>query len=248
MNGNTPAILIVDDEVDACQNMADILGDCGYHVDVAYDGFSALNLVRTHTYDIALLDLKMPGMDGLTLYRNIKKLSAGTVAIIVTAFAAKSTAHEALTAGALEVFPKPVDFPRLMEILNDALKRPLALIVDDDVELCENIWDLFNERGYRLCMAHDENEAEARLQTREFDVVLIDMKLPQGNGLGVYQKVRQASPHHAHVIAITGCRSETESFVQQIIADGDNAVLYKPFNVENLLGTLSRLLQSRESN
>ncbi len=246
MNGDTPAILVVDDEIDACQNIADILGDCGYRVDVAYDGFSALELVRTHTYDIALLDLKMPGMDGLTLYREIKKLSAGTVAIIVTAFAAQGTANEALAAGAMDVFPKPVDFPKLMDILNQALQRPLALIVDDDVELCNNLWDLFNDHGYRLCVAHDESEAEARLQTRDYDVVLIDMKLPQGNGLGVYQKVRQASAD-AHVVAITGYRSETESLVQQIVADGANVVCYKPFDVHNLLETLARMVQSRKS-
>lgn len=176
-------------ESDACRNLADILEDCGFRVDVAFDGFSALDLVRTHTYDIALLDLKMPGMDGLTLYREIKKLSSGTVAIIVTAYAARATANEALAAGAMEVFPKPVDFPKLMGVLNQTLERPLILIVDDDVELCNNLWELFNENGYRLCVAHGENEAEAFLQTQEYDVVLIDMKLPRGNGLGVYQRV-----------------------------------------------------------
>lgn len=246
MNGDSSAILIVDDEVDACQNMADILGDCGYRVDVAHNGFSALDLVRTHTYDIALRDLRMPGTDGLTLYRKIKKLSAGTVAIIVTAYAAQGTANDALAAGVMEVLPKPVDFPKLMGILKQALKRPLILIVDDDVELCDNLWDLFNDHGYRLCVAHDEREAEARLQTREYDVALIDMKLPQGNGLGVYQKVRQASPQ-AHIIAITGYRSETESLVQQIAADETSVVCYKPFDVSDLLKTLEGLAPSRES-
>ena len=118
MDNSSSSILIVDDEEDACRNMADILGDCGYRVDVAFNGASALELARNHTYDVALLDLKMPGMDGLTLYRKIKKLSAGTVAIIVTAYATNATAKEALTAGAISIFPKPVDFPNLLKIMD----------------------------------------------------------------------------------------------------------------------------------
>ncbi len=72
------------------------------------------------------------------------------------------------------------------------------------------------------------------------DVVLIDMKLTQGDGQGVYQKVRQSNPL-TPVVAITGCRSETEQFVQQIIADGTNAVCYKPFDVPAVLNTIERL-------
>src|SRR5579864_5581971 len=85
MNKATPSILVVDDDVDTCRNLSDILTDLGYRVDTAHDGPTALELVRQNAYDVALLDYKMPGMDGLTLYREIKRLRAGTVAIVVTA-------------------------------------------------------------------------------------------------------------------------------------------------------------------
>src|SRR5262245_3151806 len=95
-----PSVLVVDDEPDTCHNLTDILTDLGYRVDTAPDGPSALELVRKNPYDVALLDYKMPGMDGLTLYREIKRLRAGTVAIVVTAYAGGTTAEEALAAGA----------------------------------------------------------------------------------------------------------------------------------------------------
>ena len=98
-----PRVLVVDDELDTCSNLSDILTDLGYRVDIAHDGAAALELVRQRPYDVALLDLKMPGMDGLTLYREIKKLRAGTVAILVTAYASGATAEEALAAGAWQV-------------------------------------------------------------------------------------------------------------------------------------------------
>ncbi len=112
----TSRILVVDDDRDICRNLSDILTDLGYEVDFAHDGPSALELVRQRPYDVALLDCKMPGMDGLTLYREIKKQRAGTVSLLVTAYASPTTADEALAAGAWKVAAKPVDFPRAAEL------------------------------------------------------------------------------------------------------------------------------------
>src|SRR6516225_1825125 len=136
---NEPAILVVDDDMDTCRNLADILTDLGYRVDVAHDGLSALELVRQNPYDVALLDYKMPGMDGLTLYREIKKLRSGTVALIVTAYAGSNQAEEALAAGAWQVLPKPTDFPKLLSMVEKALDQPLVLVIDDDHDLCANL-------------------------------------------------------------------------------------------------------------
>lgn len=240
MNQRTPSILVVDDEVDTCRNLSDILTDLGYHVDVAHDGLAALELVRQHPYDVALLDLKMPGMDGLTLYRAIKKLRAGTVAIVVTAYAGTDTTAEALAAGAWQVLAKPVDFTKLLGFVNEALGQPLVMIVDDDHELCQSLWDLLRERGYRVCLAHDENQAADRLKDRDFKVVLIDMKLPASDGASVFRVVRQTNPQ-ARTIVITGHRSETDLLVKKVVDAGADAVCYKPFDVPNLLGVLQKL-------
>ncbi len=244
MTNTTPTILVVDDEVDTCRNLQDILTDLGYRVDIAHDGPSALELVRQNAYDVALLDYLMPGMDGVTLYREIKKLSAGTVAIVVTAYAGGNTMEEAQLAGAWQVLPKPVDFPKLMGLVEQALGQPLVLVVDDDQDLCANLWDLLRERGYRVAVAHNEREATAQLSQAAFRVVLIDVKLPEGNGAAVYRLVRQANPQ-ARAVVITGCRSEMDEQVRQILAAGADAVCYKPFDVPQLLDTLTRLSQER---
>ena len=122
---DAPRILVVDDDPDICRNLSDILTDLGYQVDFAHDGPSALELVRQRPYDVALLDLKMPGMDGLTLYREIKKQRAGTVSLLVTAYASPATAEEALSAGAWKVVAKPVDFPKLLRLRRRSA-RPAA--------------------------------------------------------------------------------------------------------------------------
>jgi CheY-like chemotaxis protein len=234
------SILVVDDDVDTCCNLSDILTDMGYRVDTAHDGLSALELVRKQPYDIALLDLKMPGMDGLTLYRELRKLRAETVAIVVSAFAARNTTAEALAAGAWQVLSKPVDFPVLLKLLGEALDQPLVLVVDDDPDLCANLWDLLRERGYRVAVAHDTQAAAGVLHDRTFRIVLIDMKLPGGDGGTVFKHVRETNPG-ARTVVISGNRSEMEPVIQQVMAEGADAVCYKPFDVPLLLKTLEQL-------
>ncbi len=235
-----PSILVVDDEEDTCRNLHDILTDLGYHVETAHDGPSALELVGRRPYDVALLDLKMPGMDGLTLYREIKKRRADTVAIIVTAYASSTTAEEALSAGAWQILPKPVDFPRLLGLVDKALDQPLVLVVDDDPDLCANLWDLMRERGFRVSVAHDERAAAQRLRDQAYTVVLIDMKLPEGDGSSVFRLVRSNNPQ-ARTIVITGHPTEMDELVQRILKEGADAVCYKPFDVWNLLETVQQL-------
>lgn len=234
------AILVVDDEADTCRNLSDILTDLGYQVDTALDGPSALGLAHNKPYDVALLDLKMPGMDGLTLYRELRKLRSSTVAIVVTAYANKATAEEALSAGAWQVLAKPVDLERLLPLMDEALGQPLLLVVDDDPDFCSNLWDLLRERGYRVAIAHDEQEAARQLQESAFAIVLIDMKLPRSDGSQVFQQVRRTNPQ-ARTVVITGHRVELDPLVQRVVAEGADAVCYKPFDVPRLLSTLQQL-------
>lgn len=236
------SVLVVDDDLDTCRNLADILRDLGYQVDTASDGLSALELVKRRNYDVALLDYKMPGMDGLTLYRKIKQISAGTVAIVITAYASGNAAEEALAAGAWQVLAKPVDFGKLLPLVESAAGQPLVLVVDDDRELCLNLWDLLRQRGYRVWLAHDEHEAQARIADTSFKAVLIDMRLPRGDGAGVFRMVRQANPQ-ARTILITGHGPELDDTIQGILQAGADAVCYKPFHVPGLLETLDRLTE-----
>jgi two-component system response regulator HydG len=233
-------ILVVDDDADICRNLSDILTDLDFHVDWAQNGQAALDLVSGQSYDIALLDLKMPGMDGLALYREIKKRRAGTVSLLVTAYATPATAEEALAAGAWKVVPKPVDFGKLLHMVDEVLGQPLVLIVDDDRDLCANLWDVFRSRGFRVSLAHGVRDTAEQLGSTEFQVVLIDMRIPDGDGSGVFRMVRESNPQ-ARTILITGFGADVGGLVEQTLAAGADAVCYKPFDVAELLRKLDEL-------
>jgi len=116
-------ILVVDDDADTCQNMADLFGDWGYAIETAESGDTALVKARQHLYDLALLDLRMPGMDGLTLCRHLKRLQPPMVTMLVTAYGGDDLDQKARAAGARYVLLKPVDFPRLIALVEKALVR-----------------------------------------------------------------------------------------------------------------------------
>lgn len=243
MSPENTTVLVVDDEEDICQNLADILSDLGYQVDVAHDGEAALQLLTKKPFDVALLDLKMPGMDGLTLYREIRKLRPQTVAIVITAYASRETVTEVLDAGAWQVLPKPLDFPKLLEALEEATGQPLILVVDDDPALCANLWDLLRERGYRVALAHDAATAVRCVSDQSFRVVLIDMKLPQGDGGRVFEAVRDNNPG-TRTVVVTGLPQEMGGLVQRLLDEGADAVCYKPFDVPGLLDMVRKLASS----
>ncbi|MFO0877093.1 MAG: response regulator [Gemmataceae bacterium] len=233
-------ILVVDDDADTCRNLRDILSDIGYTVDTAHNGSEALEKVRIQPYDVALLDLKMPDMDGITLYREIRKLRSSAVALIVTAFAATGTTEEAIAAGAWRVLPKPVDLRNLLGLVQKAVDQPVVMVVDDDRDLCSNLWELLRDRGFRVAVAHDVREAEDRLSDHSYRVILIDLRLPDSDGTSLFRLVRNYSPS-ARTVVITGHRDEYDNLVEQVLTEGADAVCYKPFDIPSLLGLLERL-------
>ncbi|GIW88514.1 MAG: response regulator [Isosphaeraceae bacterium] len=238
------AILVVDDDQDICRNLMDILTEVGYAVDTAHDGPTALELVRRRAYEVALLDYRMPGMDGLTLYREIKALRPSTVAMLVTAYAAGETARQALSAGAWRVLSKPVELPALLELIDAALEEPLVLVVDDDHALCLSLWDVLRERGYRVGLAHDAAGAAAALRDMRYDVVLIDMKLPGGDGRSVYQWIKGSAPATPALLT-TGHGAEMKETIEATLAEGASGICYKPLDMDRLLDQLRRLTSER---
>ena len=234
-------LLVVDDDEDTCQNLSDILGDLGYEVQVMHDGPSALRLAKDKTFDIALLDLKMPGMDGLELYRELKKLQPMLLSILVTGYASPETEIRARDVGTWRILPKPVDLQKLLGFVQEVGEQPLLLIVDDDPDMCSSLSDVFSHHGFRVGIAYSPSEALVQLSRNRYQVLLVDLKLNGSNGTEVFRAVRSfESP--PRTLLMTGHRQEFESTIADALAQGADAVCYKPFDIPGLLHTVRSLL------
>jgi CheY-like chemotaxis protein len=122
MNIPARSILVVDDDADTRSNLADLFIEFGYRIATAEAGHIAVKQAGRQRYDVALLDLRMPGMDGLTLCRCLKQMQPALVAMIVTAYSA-GLEEEARAAGAQRVLSKPIDFPGLLTLVENALTQ-----------------------------------------------------------------------------------------------------------------------------
>jgi excisionase family DNA binding protein len=116
-----PRVLVVDDEASIRDLLSKTLALAEYDVDVSPDGRSALERMRMYPYDLLIADLKMPGMDGLTVIREAKRYKADLPVIIITGFSTESSAIEAVNLGVAGYLTKPFRVPQVLAAAARAL-------------------------------------------------------------------------------------------------------------------------------
>ena len=123
MDQNAPGILIVDDEYSVRDSLELWFQKDGYRTASAQDAGEALKLLQESSFDVALLDIKMPGVDGMELQRRIQKLDTDITVIMITAFASVETAVLALKEGAFDYITKPIDPDELSHLVKRAIEQ-----------------------------------------------------------------------------------------------------------------------------
>ncbi len=116
-----PRILVVDDEASIRELLSKTLALAEYEVDTAPDGRAAVERLRLGHYDLLIADLKMPGLDGLSLIREAKRLNVELPVIIITGFSTESSAIEAVNLGVAGYLTKPFRVPQVLAAAARAL-------------------------------------------------------------------------------------------------------------------------------
>jgi DNA-binding NtrC family response regulator len=115
-------ILVVDDEAEICDLLQNFLTQEGYQVFTATNGVEAITLGKQNEPDLALLDIKMPGMDGIEVLRKLKKLRRDMGVIMLTGYGNLGTAKEAMRLGAYDYLTKPFDLGLVKHVIQEALE------------------------------------------------------------------------------------------------------------------------------
>ena len=116
-----PRVLIVDDEQTVRDLVAKTLTMADYDVDTAPDGPSALDRLSATEYDLLITDLKMPGMDGLSVIREVRRRSTELPIVIITGYSTEASAIEAINLGVSGYLTKPFRLPRVLAVAARAL-------------------------------------------------------------------------------------------------------------------------------
>jgi DNA-binding NtrC family response regulator len=113
-----PRILVVDDDREMVRTLCDILRLHGWETGEAYSGEEALELQREHEYPCVLMDIKMPGIDGISAFKAMKEAFPNCRVILMTAHGLPDVMARAAREGPYRVVPKPLDLPALLALLD----------------------------------------------------------------------------------------------------------------------------------
>ena len=119
-----PRVLVVDDEASIRDLLAKTLALAYYDVDVSADGYSAMERLRMYSYDLLIVDLKMPGIDGLTVIRDAKRYETDLPVLIITGYSTEASAIEAVNLGVAGYLTKPFRVPKVLKAAAKALGEP----------------------------------------------------------------------------------------------------------------------------
>ena len=117
--GARRSVLVVEDDPSLRNTTRLILEHKGYEVSTARDGEDALESLRGATFDVVLMDIRMPGMSGVDVFEEIRMDGSRTAFVFMTAYAMDDVVSRVLEAGAVDVLRKPVDVDRLLALLDD---------------------------------------------------------------------------------------------------------------------------------
>lgn len=244
-------ILVVDDERLICDLLQIVLSGHGHEVVIASNGRDALKLFTERRPKLTLVDICMPGIDGIELLKQIHWMDPLAAVMVLTGRESSALKKYTMELGATEFLNKDVPLDQLIKAVNRALRRsdnasaasgpagrPIGLgepasilIVDDDTVIRELLADFLTQRGYQVLTAQDGAAALAVVDERPPGLVLLDIHLPDMNGVTVLRELR-AREYFGGVIVLSGTREE--GLLKEMLSMGAVELMAKPFDLERL--------------
>jgi DNA-binding NtrC family response regulator len=210
-----------------------ILEDKGHNVVMVENGYQAIEAVKKTLFDIIFIDIKMPGINGVQTFREIKRIDPKAVVIMMTAYSVEDLLKEALEEGAYATVYKPFDVDKIIAVIEEVLhEKTLILVVDDKFSDRETLKTILEDKGYRVATAMDGTEAIEMVKSKHYDIIFLDVILPGIDGVETFERVKGIDPE-VTVIMMTGYTEE--DLVRKAVSEGAYTCIYKPFHMEKLI-------------
>jgi two-component system response regulator HydG len=242
----TLSILIVDDHPAMCKTLQDILADEGYRVTTAMSGNAALQVCERQEFDVILMDVRMPDVNGVEVFRRLKNNAVGARVIMMSAYSVEELKKEALKEGAIAFLKKPVEVEFVLKLIQ-GVEQPPVLIVMDDPQERQHLAAHLIEQRYRVYTVGKPEEALELARQIRFHIILIDTKLYTMSALELYLALKEITP-----TSVTILFAETdETFLKQAkeaVKHNVYTFLTKPLDLDNLFAILEIIKHQRDSN
>ncbi len=238
MAENMIKVLVVDDQRSIRLTLSAILESRGCDVTEAEDGYRAIDAAAEGFFDLVLMDIKMPGINGVQTFREIKKTSPGSLVVMMTGYAVQDLVDTAMEEGALSVIYKPFEMEEVFKLLDSISKSVRILVVYDHTLVRESLSEILAMHGHEVVSASNGGEALEMIKDGAFDLALMDLNLPGGDGFSIFEQIQEISPSTG-VVFITGV--ELAGTLKERSEEIDYPLLYKPLDMPSLLTLVKRL-------
>lgn len=226
-------ILVVDDDLRIVKTTCDILKIKGHEASAAHSGEEGVEMVRSDRPDCVLMDIKMPGINGVEAMQQMQEIAPNLPIVLVSAYATDEIIAEAKRSGAYAVLSKPLNFPMILAFLSLLRKEESILVVDDDPNFCKTLKDILTLRGFRVKTESEPQKVIGHLEDGYQLAVVLDLKLGEVNGTEVLKEVRAKYPTKP-VVLVTGYRQAMGDSIEKGRTIGAYTCLYKPLEMNDL--------------
>ena len=233
-------ILVVDDNHDNADSLAELFELEGHKVCVAYSGEDAIRAYETVLFDLAFMDVMMPGKNGVESFLEIRKMYPAARVYMMTGYSVDQLLQQAVDNGALGVFSKPVNIDEVLISIEAARPNGIVLIAEDDPDFGPALHNSISSIGRSCELVSNGKEAVARVEKGSVDVLILDLNLPLIDGIEVYTMLRTAG-RAPPTIMITGCIADYHSALDFLTDVEVTGILTKPFDFDVLMEKLDRL-------
>ena len=233
-------ILIVDDDADNANSLGELFELEGHRPLVVYNGESAIAAYMAEDFDVAFMDVMMPGKNGVESFLEIKRLKPAAHVYMMTGYSVEQLLQQAIAGGAMGVFSKPVNLYQVLEAITGLGKSGIVLVAEDDPDFGPTLNQLINRNGYHSELVCNGEEALARAIRGGVDVLVLDLKMPLIDGIDVYTALK-AQGRDIPTVIISG---NTAEFSERLALFDDvvvTGILNKPFDPLVLLDRLEKL-------
>ena len=252
-------LLLVDDEPSFLVAASKALSRRGFHVSQALDGRTALDFIGKQSFDVVILDIKMPGIDGVEVFSHIKFLAPDLPVIMLTGHGTMQQAFEVSREGVFEYLTKPCDIEKIAETAQKAVEQAKSavfrahsevdaeeirlLLVDDEADFLESLAPALGRRGIVVTTAASANEVLEKIKRQIFDVALVDLRMPGPSGVDLLMQINKLDLF-TPVIILTGQPSMGKMI--KAAKEGAFDILLKPQSVEALTQKIREAFRFRQ--
>jgi two-component system response regulator HydG len=241
----TRRALVVDDDQAMVRTLTDILQLNGWQVRPAYSGEMAVDAAAHESFDVVLMDVKMPGLDGVDAFKAMKQARPDIRVILMTAYAAPDRVSEAERAGVVRVLSKPVNVAELFQLLAKRLDDDSSvLIIDDDTAFLHTLAEVLQIRGYEVATAEDLAHAKRLVAEKRPLAVLLHLRVANEHVRETVAEVHAANPDAA-IVLYSGSPDAVSDAEHDVPRDWVYAYLQKPFAVHEVTDVLDQIRHGR---